>query len=81
MAKTPAERKREQREREKMDEEERLARLHSRTIKLDLFKGTDAVLIAAMERCGIEEPEDMLTRLIYATQKMSEEDLVFLDLK
>lgn len=49
-AKTPAQRKAEQRKRDKLAEEERLARLLSRTIKLDLFKATDTALIRCMAR-------------------------------
>jgi hypothetical protein len=53
MAKSSTVRKQEQRERDRLAEEERLARLLSRTIKLDLFKATDAQLIRSMERLGI----------------------------
>ena len=45
---TSAERMREKRERDKLKDEERLARLLSRTIKLDLFKATDYALIRTM---------------------------------
>ncbi|TKD30021.1 hypothetical protein [Azotobacter chroococcum] len=72
-AKTAAERKREERERKKLKEEERLARLLSRRITLDLFKGTDAKLIRAMERAGIEEPQDLITRLIHGADRLSDE--------
>lgn len=44
-AKTAAQRKAEQRERDKMTEEERLARLLSRRIGLDLYHATDAKLV------------------------------------
>lgn len=46
-AKTPAERKREQRQRDKLAEEERLSRLLSRSIKVDLYRATDMALIPA----------------------------------
>lgn len=63
MAKTATERKREQRDRDRQTEEERLARLLSRSIKVDLFKATDAKLIEVMQRLSIEEPQDLITRL------------------
>jgi hypothetical protein len=65
MAKTAAERKREQRERDKLEESERLARLLSRRIKIDLYKATDDHLKAALERAELDEPEDLITRLIH----------------
>ena len=75
MAKTATERKREQRERDKQSEEDRLSRLLSRTIKLDLFKATDMALIRGMVRMGIEEPQDFLTRLIHAADNLSDDEL------
>lgn len=72
MAKSAAVRKQEQRERDKMAEEERLARLLSRSIKLDLFKGTDAALIRCMARTGIEEPQDLISRLIHNADLMND---------
>lgn len=72
---TSAERMREKRERDKLKEEERLARLLSRTIKLDLFKATDCALIRTMERLGIEEPQDLLTRLIHGADRLDDEQL------
>ncbi|MNO23671.1 hypothetical protein D3C76_134760 [compost metagenome] len=74
-AKTATERKREQRERDKQTEEERLARLLSRTIKLDLFKATDFALIRGMVRAGIEEPQDYITRLIHGADRLDDRDL------
>lgn len=75
MAKSSTIRMRELREREKLKEEERLARLLSRTIKLDLFKSTDAALIEMMERLDIEEPQDLITRLIHGAAKLDDEQL------
>lgn len=74
-AKTPAQRKAEQRERDKLSEAERLSRLLSRTIKLDLYKRTDAALIHSMERAGIDEPQDLITRLIHAAAKLTDAQL------
>lgn len=54
-AKSATERKREERARKKMSEEERLARLLARTIKLDLYKSTDMALIRCMARAFMTE--------------------------
>ena len=78
MAKTAAERKAEQRERDKLTEAERLSRLLSRTIKLDLYKSTDYALIRCMVRAGIDEPQDLLTRLIHSADLLSDADLASL---
>jgi len=75
MAKTDAERKREQRERDKLAESERLARLLSRKIKLDLYKATDAALLRIMERTGIEEAQDIITRLIHCADLLDDDGL------
>ena len=75
MAKTATERKREQRERDKMAESDRLARLLSRKIKLDLYKATDAALLRIMERTGIDEEQDIITRLIHCADLLDDEGL------
>lgn len=74
-AKTAAERKAAQRDRDKRSEEERLARLLSRRISLDLFKATDAKLVRIMERLQIDEPQDVLTRLIHGADRLDDESL------
>lgn len=74
-AKTPAERKREQRQRDKLAEEERLSRLLSRSIKVDLYRATDMALIRCMVRAGIEEPQDLITRLIHGADRLDDETL------
>lgn len=74
-AKTAAERKRKERERKKLKEEERLARLLSRRIELDLFHATDAKLVRSMERTDIKEPQDLITRLIHGADRLSDEAL------
>ena len=75
MAKSSAERMREKRERDKLKEEERLAMLLACTIKLDLYKGTDAALTRIMERSGIDERQDVITRLIHNADKPDDEQL------
>jgi hypothetical protein len=74
-AKSAAERKREQRERDKLAESERLARLLSRKIKLDLYKATDSALLRLMERTGIDEEQDIITRLIHCADLLDDEGL------
>ena len=66
---------REKRERDKLKEEERLARLLARSIKLDLYKATDYALIRTMVRAGIEEPQDLITRLIHNADTLNDEQL------
>lgn len=82
MAKTAKERKEEQRARDKLAEEERLARLLARSIKIDLFHFTDAKLREIMAALDIDEPQDMVTRLIHCAHMMDRETLARLtDLK
>ncbi len=47
----------------------------SRTIKLDLFKATDAKLIEVMERADIDEPQDLITRLIHGASRLGDDEL------
>ena len=75
MATTSKERMQAKRERDKLKEEERLARLLARSIKLDLYKATDYALIRTMVRAGIEEPQDLITRLIHNADKLDDEQL------
>lgn len=74
-AKSAAVRKAEQRERDKLKEEERLARLLSRRISIDLYKSTDCALIRSMARLGIDEPADLITRLIHGADRLDDEQL------
>lgn len=77
-AKTAAERKREQRQRDKLREEERIARLLARRITLDIYKGTDYALIRAMVRVGIDDPHDIITRLIHGADRLGDAELAAL---
>ncbi|MGE4335851.1 MAG: hypothetical protein AB7E55_07740 [Pigmentiphaga sp.] len=74
-AKTAAKRQAEKRERDRMKEEERLARLLSRRISLDLYKSTNMALIRTMARLGIDEPQDVLTRLVHGADRLDDESL------
>lgn len=78
MAKTPAERKQDERERNKMTETERLERLLSRRISTDLFHSSDAALKRVMARVGIEEEQDLITRFIHGADRMTDRQLAAL---
>lgn len=71
--KTPAERMREKRARDKLREEERLAVLLAKTIKLQLYHGTNEILDRLLIETGIDEPQDLITRLIYGAQHLTPE--------
>ena len=75
MAMTPAERKRQQRERDKLSAEEREARLLSRKIVTDLYHNDDAALKRVMTRVGIEEEQDLISRLIRGADRMAQDQL------
>lgn len=74
-AKTAAQRQAEKRERDRMKEGERLARLLSRRISLNLYKSTDMALIRTMARLGIDEPQDVIQRLIHGSDRLDDESL------
>ncbi|MBD1589492.1 hypothetical protein [Pseudomonas typographi] len=75
MAMSPAERKRAQREREKLTEQERKARLLSRRIVTELYHNDDAALRRVMARTGIEEEQDLISRLIRGADRMPDAEL------
>lgn len=68
-------RKAEQRARDKLKEDERLARLLSRRITLDLYHNTDAALLRGMARMGIDEAQDYISRLIHNADLLTENGL------
>ena len=72
-AKTPAERMREKRARDKLREEERLAVLLAKTIKLQLFHSTSETLDRLLIETGIDEPQDLITRLIHGAELLTQE--------
>jgi len=74
-AKTPAQRKAEQRARDKLKEEERLAALLAYRLRLDVFHGTAERLDHIMAACDIEERQDAITRLIHNASRMPEAQL------
>ena len=73
VAKTPAERMREKRARDKLREEERLAVLLAKTIKLQLFHSTSEALDRLLIETGIDEPQDLITRLIHGAKLLTTE--------
>ena len=75
MAISAKERKAAQRERDALAEEERLARLLARTIKIDLYHYTDGKLREIMAALDIDEPQDMVTRLIHCAHMLDRETL------
>jgi len=78
MAKTPAQRKKEQRERDKLSAEEREARLLSRRIVTDLYHNTDNALRRLMLRTDIEEEQDLISRLIHGADRLTDKQLASL---
>ena len=72
MAKSPAQRKREQRARDKLKKEQREALLLSRRITLDLYRATDERLLRTMQRVDIKEEQDLVTRLIHAADRLDD---------
>lgn len=73
LAKTGAERAREYRQRKKLDEEKRLDALLAKTIKLQLFHSTSETLDRLLIETGIDEPQDVITRLIHGASLLTEQ--------
>ena len=71
--KTAAERMREKRQRDKLADEERLTRLLAKTIKLQLFHSTNEALDQLLIETGIDEPQDVITRLIHGAKLLTPE--------
>ena len=71
--KTAAERQRDKRQRDKLSEEERLTKLLAKTIKLQLFHSTNTALEQLMLEIGIDEPQDVITRLIHGARHLTPE--------
>lgn len=71
--KTAAERMREMRARKKLAEEQRLEKLLAKTIKLQLFHSTNEALDRLLIETGIDEPQDVITRLIHGAKLLTPE--------
>ncbi|SDS19202.1 hypothetical protein SAMN05216421_1072 [Halopseudomonas xinjiangensis] len=74
-AKTAAERKREQRERDKLREEERQARLLAYRLQIEVYHATAEHLDRVLAVCDLEEKQDALTRLIHNAARLPDEKL------
>ena len=72
-AKTPKQRQQDKRDRDKMSKEDREARLLSRRIVTDLYHNDDAALKRVMARAGIEEEQDMISRLIRGADRTTDQ--------
>ncbi|WP_426248382.1 hypothetical protein [Pseudomonas sp. TWR3-1-1] len=75
MAKTPNERKREQRSRDKLSAQEKEALLLSRKIVTALYHNDDAALRRVMVRSGIDEEQDLISRFIRGADRMTDTQL------
>ena len=75
MTKTPTERKREQRSRDKLSAQEKEALLLSRKIVTALYHNDDAELKRVMERSGIDKEQDLISRFIRGADRMSNHQL------
>lgn len=71
-AKTPAQRMLEMRARNKMKEDERLKKLLAKTIKLQLYHATNEQLERIMLEQDIDEPQDVISRLISGYSQLTE---------
>jgi len=75
MAKSATERKRDQRDRDKLSAQEREALLLSRKIVTALYHNDDAALKRTMARTGIDEEQDLISRFIRGADRMTDEQL------
>lgn len=75
MAKSATERKRDQRERDKLSAKEKEALLLSRQIVTKLFHSDDAALKRVMARTRIDEEQDLISRFIRGADRMTDEQL------
>lgn len=75
MPQSPAERKRAERARAKLKEEERIDALLAFTLSTQVFKGTAERLGRIMSAAGLDERDDAITRLINNTSRMTDEQI------
>lgn len=74
-AKSPAQRKAEQRARDKLKEEQRLAPLLAYRLQVDIFHATAEHLERIMATCEIEERQDVVSRLIHNASRLPDDQL------
>lgn len=70
-AKTPAERKRDQRKRDA----ERRARLGGRVMQLEMYQGTADALERLCKEYGFEQPAELITRMIHSLDNLQKRDV------
>ena len=75
MAKSATERKRDQRDRDKLSAKEKEALLLSRKIVTALYHNDDAALKRTMARTGIDEEQDLISRFIHGADRMTDHQL------
>ena len=75
MAKSATDRKRDQRDRDKLSVKEKEALLLSRKIVTALYHNDDAALKRTMARTGIDEEQDLISRFIRGADRMTDEQL------
>ncbi len=75
-AKTPAQRMREMRARNKLKEDERLKKLLAKTIKLQMYHATNEQLDRIMLEQDIDEPQDVISRLISGYSLLTEDQKI-----
>ena len=75
MPQSPVERKRAERARAKLKEEERIDALLAFTLSTQVFKGTAERLERIMSAAGLDERDDAITRLINNTARMTDEQI------
>lgn len=75
-AKTAKERMREMRARNKLKEDERLEALLAKTIKLQLYHATNEQLERIMREHDIDEPQDVISRLIAGYSQLTEDQKI-----
>lgn len=75
MAKSATERKREQRARDRLSSKEKEALLLSRKIVTALYHNDDAALQRTMARAGIDEEQDLISRLIHGADRLTDKQL------
>lgn len=72
MAKTATERKRDQRERDKLKAEERRARLLAYSLTVEVYQGTADHIERIKQVTGIDEVHDLLTRAIHNISRLDD---------
>ena len=75
MAKSATERKRDQRDRDKLSAKEKESLLLSRKIVTALYHNDDAALKRTMARTGIDEEQDLISRFIRGADRMTDQQL------